>query len=347
MRALHWDRLTEIKNTQMPYRGTTNRYPIADRKHNTKCFYVEERGDETVYVVTYGYRYQEVFRTEEEYKKDQNNKKQNIFLRDWEKDETKKYVSYIHFPRELGIIRSDNTFEFTSEYYGQGDNILMSRWSRGWFFRSSRYGGMVYKEGMNDIFHPIFEGMRVNLDTMMPHESSIYKVTGKRVNRKDAKQFLSKYADFYKINEVMFKTIDWKTLMDTAVDTVKSLANQDELINFYLSKETKDNMIAWADKNINVAPLDSALAFAVAHDIGNMYRRVRSSTLDNGYTSVYGNAEIDPMYIYSSIKRKLNKELYKRHDEVMKPVEYTMGKRFPQSEWGLTITVDGKEVEQY
>jgi len=32
---------------------------------------------------------------------------------------------------------------------------------------------------------------------------------------------------------------------------------------------------------------------------------------------------------------------------VMKPVEYTMGKRFPQSEWGLTITVDGKEVEQY
>jgi hypothetical protein len=343
-RALTWERLTQITKNQKPYRGTINRFPITDRRHNTKCFYVKEIDGETVYEVTYGFRHLEHYHTKEEYEVEKQKRSPNIYERNWEEDESKKYVSYTHVPRELGVVRSDNTFEFVGKYYGQGDNTIMSSWSNGYFFRSSRHGGMIYREGNGDntsIFHPIFKGMRINLDTMMPHESSTYQVIGKRVSRKDAKQFLVKFEDFYKINEVMFKTLDWKMMMETTLDVIHSLADKGELTNYYLSNKSKNRMIEWADANINIAPLDSALAFAVGHDIYDMYRKVRSYVGNGTYSAG------DPINVYDNIKRKLNKELYRRHSEVMKPIHYEMGKYFPPSEWGLDITVNGKEVEQF
>jgi len=218
MKALEWDRLTNISKTVKPYRGTTNRFPIDKRTHNTKCFYVEERNGEQVYVITYGFRHNEHYHTKEEYEANPS----KIHNRQWEEDETKKYVTYSPVPRELGIVRSDNTFEFTAPYYGQGDNQIMSMWSRGYFSRSSRHGGMVYGE-RGSLFHPIFKGMRINCNTMMPAEGSEYKVVGKRVSRKDAKEFLSGYDDFYKVNEVMFKAMEYKNFMDTVADVAEQV----------------------------------------------------------------------------------------------------------------------------
>ena len=59
------------------------------------------------------------------------------------------------------------------------------------------------------------------------------------------------------------------------------------------------------------------------------------------------SGEYDLVALFDTMKRKLNKEIYRNNDSVMKEVEYEMGKRYPASEWGVTITVDGKEVEQY
>ena len=219
MRALTWERLTNITKTVKPYRGTTNRFPVADRRHNHKDFITEERDGEQVYVVRYGYSWKSYQHTKEEWQASQSTKQPNIHERT--NNGVTIYESYKTLPREIGIVRSDNTFEFNSMYYGQGDNIMLSTWSRGYFCRSSRHGGMIYRA--NDIFHPIFKGMRVNCDTMMPHKDSEYQVTGKRVSRKDAKEFLNRYTDFYQINEVMLKTMEWKGFMETAVDVMKSL----------------------------------------------------------------------------------------------------------------------------
>ena len=42
MIGLSWDRLTDITKSEKPYRGSSNRYPVGNRRHNLKCFYVEE-----------------------------------------------------------------------------------------------------------------------------------------------------------------------------------------------------------------------------------------------------------------------------------------------------------------
>jgi hypothetical protein len=335
MKALEWSRLTEITKTQKPYRGTTNRFPIGDRRHNTKDFVSEERNGEQVYSVRYGHTYKRHEHTMEEWQANQG----SIHKReDYEGNIV--YESYSSIPRELGIVRSDNTFEFTNAYYGQGDNMIMSNWARGWFLRSSRHGGMIYRT--NDVFHPIFKGMRVHCETMMPHENSQYQVVGKRVSRKDAKEFLSQYTDFYKINEVMLKAMDWKGYMETMADVLKPLGITTE--NWQLHSAEQEKLVKFAEENLNTSPLDAGIAYALAYDVQNLFSRHRAFFDPNG--SNYYNRAVELDVVFSNLKRKLNKELYKKNPSVMKLTEYEPNKPYPPSEWGMDITVNGKEVEQ-
>jgi hypothetical protein len=334
MRALTWERLTNIKDTVKPYRGTTNRFPVADRRHNHKDFITEERNGESVYVVRYGYSWKSYEHTKEEWLANQGT------IHERNNNGTITYESYKTIPRELGIVRPDNTFEFTNRNYGQGDNIIMSNWSSGYFFRSSRHGGMVYRG--NDIFHPIFEGMRVDCTTMMPHKDSQYQVVGKRVSRKDAKDFLSRYTDFYKINEVMLKAMDWNGYMESMGDVMKSLAIGVD--SWSLCSDERDKLIKFADENLNTAPLDAGIAFALAYEVQNLYNRYRAFA--NPSNNSYYNREVELDIVFGNLKRKLNKELYKRNPSVMKLTEYTPNEAYPPSEWGVDIFVNGKEVEQ-
>jgi len=334
MKALTWDRLTNITKTTKPYRGTTNRFPIGDRRHNTKDFIAEERDGEQVYVIRYGYCYKQNLHTKAEFDESPS----TIWEREGENG--KVYVSYYTVPRELGIVRSDNTFEFTNNNYGQGDNIIMSGWSNGWFMRSSRHGGMVFRRG--DVFHPIFKGMRVDCNTMMPHKDSQYQVVGKRVSRKDAKEFLKRYADFYQVNEVMLKTMEWKGYMETTADILKMLNLTTD--NWGLDHKEREKLIEFAEKNINDAPLDAGIAFALAHDVQSLYTRHR--VFAGSTSGYYTNREIELDVMFSNLKRKLNKELYKRNPSVMKLTEYVPNEAYPPSEWGVDVFVNGVEVEQ-
>jgi len=336
MKALEWDRLTNISKTVKPYRGTTNRFPIDKRTHNTKCFYVEERNGEQVYVITYGFRHNEHYHTKAEYEANPS----RIHHRQWEEDESKMYVSYTPVPRELGIVRSDNTFEFTAPYYGQGDNQIMSMWSRGTFFRSSRHGGMVYRS--NSLFHPIFKGMKIDCDTVMPAEGSEYKVVGKRVSRKDAKEFLSGYDDFYKVNEVMFKAMEYKNFMDTVVDVAEQVNAKFD--SWCLDSDVRRNLYKFFEDNKDTAPLDACCAFVLADDIQNMYRRVREHVKQQ---ASYRMEDLELQNLFDNVKRRLNKELYRKNPQCMKLTEYTPYQYYAPSEWGVEVYVNGNEVEQY
>lgn len=335
MRSLTWNRLTDITINAKPYRGTTNRYPVGDRRHNHKDFLVEERNGEKVYVIRYGYRWKEHQHTKEEWLANQA----SIHKRDDNGQTT--YISYSRLPNEMGLVRSDNTFEFTANYYGQGENQILSSWSKGWFFRSSRHGGMVYRERGSNLFHPVFKGLRIECDTMMPHKDSEYTIVGKRVSRKDAKEFLNRYTDFYKVNEVMFKAMDWKNFMETSIDVLDSLGITRE--NWSLLHDERNKLIALAENNLNEAPLDAGIAYALAYDVQNLYSRVRSF---DGVSSGYYSTEVELEVMFSNLKRKLNKELYKANPSVMKRIDYEPCGEYPASEWGVDVYVNGVEVEQ-
>jgi hypothetical protein len=339
MLALSWNRLTGITETQKPYRGTTNRYPVGSRTQNTKNFYVDEIDGEKVYRITYGTHHIEHYVTKEVYEADTD----KYHERTWETDEAKRYCFYKPVPNQLGVVRSDNTFEFTSKHgYGQGHNSVISSWSQGFFYCSSRHGGMVYRDNSRGIFHPIFKGMRIQIDTMQPHKDSVYKAVGKRVNRKEGKEFLKRYEDFYKINEVMLKAMDYKAYMEVACDVVSSLEIATDKWGLY--EEDRKKLITYAESCVNDAPLDAGVAFALAYDIKDVWSRVRAFT---GAGSSYYSREIELESIFINLKRKLNNALYRDNPTVMNLIEYQMGSLYPASQWGIDIYVDGKEVEQY
>jgi len=344
MQGITWEILANKEKTIKPYRGTTNRYPLGNRTHNTKCFYVVERDGEKVYSITYGYRAEYTYHTKEEFEEDVRKNGDKSTIGDWGshiEDSSKRYRSHVLVPNELGVVRSDNTFEFTSDSYHQGDNIVMSRLTNGWFYRSSRHGGMVYRQCHNvePIFHPIFKGLRVSCDTMMPHPSSQYTVIGNRVDRKSSKVFTDRYKDFYKVNEVMFKATTSDNILETGVDVMNSC--DVDFSAWWLSVNGKSDLIKFADDNLITSPLESCMAYAIAFDIKDSYRRIKAyGSLQKYYR------DIEPLELFDSVKRKLNKELYKTHPEVFKEVELASCTMYPASEWGIKILVNGKEVEQ-
>ncbi len=342
MQFINYKRLTEITKTVKPYRGSTNRFPISYRTQNHKCFYVEKEGDDTIYRITYGFSGKEFPVTKEEYINAGVQGVTNYHEISWRDDtDPMKYVRYETHPREIGIVRPDNSFEFTASYYGQGDNTIMSGWCNGYFFRSSRHGGMVFTASRDGVFHPIYKGMRLDCDTMQA--LTPYQVTGQRVMRKVAKDFLKQYVDFYKISDAMMKSMRSEDFIDMTYELLEDLGAVRDGGGWGVSIDTS-NLHNEAQNRLSTSPLDSAMLYCVAHDVMNVRRRVSYHKSSNNY---YGGHPLELESVYDAMRRKLNKEIFRNNPSVMKPIEYEMGKRYPASDWGVTITVDGKEVEQY
>ena len=350
MKALNVERLNNIVENVKPYRGS-GRYPVGQRTHRTKVFTIDELDGEQIYRVYYGNKYDTEYLTKEEYLKHKN--LENYHELTWQTDESKRYVKYVVSPFELGIVRPDNTFEFTApaDYhsYGQGHNQVMSSWTRGYLHKNSRQGGLVYKagHGEHDLMHPIFEGLRIDCDTWALHETSQYRVYGYRVDRKKGNEFIYKYKDFYTVCETMMCAMDIKNLMETGIEIAKE--NGLTLDNYYVAEKDKKRLICVADREKNNTPLDSGILFALAYDVTDFYRKLRYHH-NNPATSFnyYNNNGFSPESLFANLKRKLNKELYKENKSVMKEVEFESGKSYPPSEWGVRLVdLNGNELKQY
>jgi len=334
MSLLTYSRLQTITSTQKPYRGTTDRYPLASRRHIHKNFYVDDLNGERVFRITYGNTHKEFAVTKEEYMANQN----TFHEVHWRAiDHPLRYVRYELHARELGIVRPDNTFEFTAKHYGQGERQLLSN-GIGALSVSTRHGGLVIKNYVSPfIMHPIFKNMRLNMDTMQVHDSCNYKMYGKRVNRGEGKKFLSQFEDFFKITEVMLKNMEWKSFLEGSSEVMKELMGEDKFEHtYYLEDYAKRDMAKLALERIHTAPFDACVLYCVAYDINRLYYSMHSS---NRYVNDLEN-------LFINMKRRVSKELYKANPSVMSVVEYETGKPYPASEWGVDIFVNGVEVEQ-
>ena len=329
MRHLEYNRLKSVANSVSPYRGTTNRFPIGSRRENNKYFLMGEEDGEKVFNIVYSERYVRKDITKEEYDKYllQGKAAGNSSV-------TGEYYTWERAPNFMGVVRPDNSFEFTGTSHAQGDHYFLSTCSQGFFNTDSRRGGMLYRD--SEKMYPIYRGMRVDCETMRPLDKDIV-ITGRKVNRKEGKDLLKRYEDFYKICEVMCKSMDGDTFEQTARSIYNEYKPTDEA---NLNIKT-DMAFRLADSLIHQAPFDALILYALALDVYGIRWAVRHGM------SHYSSAIPLPTHAFEAIKRKLNKHLYMQNEDVFKPVYYKMGEHLPASEWGYTITVGGIEVEQY
>jgi len=340
MQGLNYTRLNGISNSVSPYRGSVNRFPIASRRHNTKYFLVREEEGQRVFDIVHGSNWKHITLTKAEH--DNLAKQGSTKLRSYQQhDGTWEYYTYEVSPNILGVVRPDNTFEFTSENYGQGDRGILSTYGHGELSTNSRMGGMVWTGRLHGNgtrgAYPIYKGMRVNCESMQPTKP--ITVVGRKVDRKVGKDLLAGYTDFYMTTEVMTKAMDYEVFVKTMLEVVSEHVPDND---FYLDHKVYTSI---ADKLVDTAPLDSAMLYIFAWDIGNMRWNLRRFSDTN--FSRYSAHEDTPHTMFLNLKRRLNKEIYKANETVFKKVEYVNGEMYPPSEWGYTVMVDGQEVKQY
>lgn len=347
MLTVNYARLERIVETQKPYRGNVNRFPIGNRKHITKCFYRREENGQTVFDIAYGYKYEREMLTLDEYVALSLAGADNIVkVAKWDSTTHREsttefdYYTFRNPPNVLGVVRPDNTFEFTAERYHQGERQFLSSLCSGWFTNDSRRGGIIYKsnyEGKRML--PIWKGMRVDCKTMEPPYD--YKVFVKNVDRKMSKKLMSPYKDFFTTSEVMLKAMDWDTFIRVAGDVhtqYKPETGHDYDGNAYNSYGSI------AERVKDTAPIDAAILFMLQMDVGNL-RWDTTSYLRNGNVRTSRGGD-SPEELFVNMKRGINKFIYRAHEETFKRVEYKAGERYPTGDWGVEVVVDGKQVEQ-
>jgi len=326
MQGFHYDRLNRIAKTEKPYRGTTNRFPLGDRKQNLKNFYVREENGVIVFDVTCGTRWQSTIITKEEYDAERAMGKSNVHA--YTHSTPHEYIRYEHPVHILGTVRPDGFFEFNAEgnyAYGQGEKRFLSDYSAGWFNNDSRRGGMIWtirdQSGYKRIM-PIFKGLKLSTDGRMTSKDE-YVVIGKKVDRKVGREVLAGYEHFYKVSETMCKAMDREAFLRTAK----------EVIDEHKHGKAFEAAEALRDE----APLDAMILYAVALDVGRIQQQIAHPQ--------WGHTE--PIEVFDNLKRHLTKRVYKEHRGVFKDIRYGVNEAYPPSIWGYEVEVNGEIVQQY
>ena len=357
---LNYEWMLDRTKYEKPIRGTTNRYPMDERRYaHYKYFLVEERNGEKVFVVYFGNRAEKRKVTQEEYTQAVVEGKRNHSP--WDKvfhDAELGYAMYEKVPNDILIVYPDNSIEFCAKHYGLGDMRIINSWlpsssSQGIggnsFMNSEvHHGGTVIRRGVYycpDVMHPVFKGLRVNLPDLSLHQSCQYSWYKKKVNRRISKKLMKEYTDRFDDALPFLNTMDKDDILDTAIEAL-SVAN--EFIEDYEDRYKPEVAEKLLDRHKD-CPLDFTLATlwlivpyaktVIEESALNFHRKIMFYEIRNHMS--------DGARFIEFLKYGLRKNLYSIDNGALEYEQVLTGKMPPQSKWGFKVEVDGKEVKQY
>lgn len=319
-----------------PYRGTTNRFPLLGRKSLSYYFLRVQEGDQVVFDICYGSRWHQKSVSSVEAAKYEN---KDVSVHP---DGHGGLFVYEKVHNEMLRVRPDDTIQFvTAGTLGQGERYFLSKFFTGNFSNNSRLGGVIYRSQSKLL--PIYRGLRIRPD-MTPIDD--VRVTVRSVDRKKSRELTKRYETFFKVSEVMLKTIStpdaWSQLVvDVAQQNDTVIKSSSKRYNDYVSKEVKDRFVSLMDD----APLDAFVLAALYHDT----RFVRE-LVDRGgkYPSwAHTNLRFLPEQVFETTKRRMLKDLYKASPEIFTSQTHPLGTPYKSTDWGVLITENGNRVTPY
>lgn len=338
---LRYEWLKKITENVKPYRGTTDKYPFSDRKHNYKYFVPVEVNGEVEYHVGYYHKWYTDDMTGDEFnaRKESMDKKE---LKQWhEKSEwdsnartyqkTGTYERNFKNPKVDLIVRADNTVEIVTDSFHQGMRMIFSAYSysKGVFQSSVNHGGIIYtwtELGVTKTI-PIFKGMRFNMDTKEIHPSAQYIAKYRTVDRKLSKEAMSIYQD--KLNGAFaFITCMDKESFREDIDSVTKELIPDNVTSYYWGSESQNKAEKLADSIFFEKPVEAIYLYMKSFHVG-----------------YYLSSMAHPSDWIRVFKKKFAKYIHAKHDTFSK--EYlTHLENFKSSQWNIDVTVNGKMVER-
>ena len=329
MSKLDYNSLASKVRSIDPYRGTM-RYPMDNRSNRQNIVELVDTGDDIEFHVSHGYRYKEIEISEARYKMLEGVCGAKVFKKEYTHQEFDFFTMDIK-PRVLCIVRSDNTMEYVNDSYYQGDNMKISDWSNGYQYDSYRMSGTAFSNNRSN--HPVFKGLRVNVESRQPTNQNI-QVFRRTVNRKKSMELMLAYKDAFKSPDALLKCMDVETMVVSAKDILAECAEKAESKYLGSSSYFKLAEECFAKKE----NFEAVVLYAVSLQM----RGFNQWTISNYDSSHRHNNLIEPKNLVPRIMTSLSKRLYREHkpfDE--QEVDFNNAKG---SEWGLRIAVDGVDI---
>ena len=343
---LSYERLEYIAKTDRPYRGTTNHYPIHNRKHSYKRFSAEIGKDGNVeFHIYYGYSLTKIEVSAERYAKERKHSGGTIYD---ELYKTTKYYIYKRDWTEVGVVRKDNTFELTATNLYQGTRYFLASMFNNYRARviaSVKHGGTIYCEyegGYNVSYAntkviPLFKGQRIDLET----NSSVlnYEVHTHKVNRARSKEVLAEYDAPLKFTELVFKTMTREVFHDSLIEVFKE-ALPEGMEGGYWRDDRARKVMDYATAQVKGDMFKAICATMIGEKI------YQARSIVAGYTHYYPTDYIKPEDYYRVAKQKIVK--YIRRDSSAFDVKvYKANEAYPSSNWDIYVKLDGKNMQTY
>jgi hypothetical protein len=338
LQHITYQTLLDQSRKELPYRGTHNRFPVGSRKQSNKYFLTEERNGESIARVVYGERRQYTSISKELHNHLRGKINVNVITRG--SLEEPNYYRIDTVPNELGIVREDNTFEFTAHHLNQGENNILTKWSYGYFNTSARHGGVVHS-GLR-VFHPVWQGARFSMDNDGKSYKP-YQVFGLAVKRKEAKDHFKSYEKFFTVAKTMSLAMEWEVFRRTAIEVIDEHITGFDWNNLHgwFDPKRQEDFLATAKSLQDTSPLDAYILYLCGYKY-NILNRIHTNKNHYGRESDYTMPSL-----YLLFHRRMTQDIYKATPELFKEVEYEGGKGFPANNWGIKVIVDGQQVKQY
>ena len=301
--------LERIVATDKPYRDSKNAYPYGGRKYSARHFRVLENGDYEIWHM--------------------NRTTVDDYLAG--KNSTHEYRKW----GLVGIVRADNTFEFTKPV-GQSESMLLTEAMNANVCNNARLGGAVYTK--NGRMHPIFRGMRVDLTTGLA--TTPYTTVHRTLKRKAARELDKQHDEFRTVYKAMSNAMNDRGLLESMIDVMSE--NDIERVSD-IDFSTVRRLID--EKKY----LDAGLLFGATAFRANWYITYAFDSVKNEKRPIEEISHSYGGYIRNAANwspEKFRKALYKHSPELFDTEERAAGAHLAESTWGFDTIVDGKIAER-
>jgi len=199
IRRTSYASLMDVVNTNKPYAGTTNAYPLGAREYSERHFRLQGDGTLVCYYA--------------------NRKQVDAVIEGTVKERT--------WYEKFATIYADNTIEFDRPTTHMGENMILRRMLGGNFYHEKARGGTVYSYQLNNeemIMHPVFNGLLLDLSTRQ--STKPYVINARRLNQKLAKEYLAQYGDLKSLAKVMIDPMSDEGIKETLIDLNKEFKDE-------------------------------------------------------------------------------------------------------------------------
>ena len=251
---------------------------------------------------------------------------------------------HIHDSVELGIMRPDNTFEFTNNVWISNLNSL--NWyflGRGkWITQSKAHGGVILKWVGSKNITPVFKSLRINLETGELHESSKYVVHCKTPDRKQMNEKMKPYEEKLTLAKTFLKAMPIDVFLSDYMNFVDERYTS---LRDYSITEYEFKGLLQQD------PVGAIYSYMHAINIGNVknwHQRQKELKKGTGTQYWYGDdpSEKTPVYFYNKVRENFRDKILTQEDAFVYKTYPWENKRFPTSDWNTIVEVNGKPMDR-